>query len=32
MFDKSRAVEADNPFATFSEWSSDEDEKAYRAL
>ncbi len=30
--DKAPAEETDNPFAVFSEWSSEADEKAYRSL
>jgi hypothetical protein len=30
--DKAPAHEADNPFAIFSEWSSETDEKAYADL
>ena len=32
MLDKARANEADDPFAAFSEWSSEADEKAYGGL
>ena len=32
LLDKSPANEADNPFAAFSEWSSEADEKAYGDL
>jgi antitoxin PrlF len=32
LLDKAPANEADNPFATFSEWSNDADEKAYGGL
>jgi AbrB family looped-hinge helix DNA binding protein len=32
MLDKAPANEADDPFAAFSEWSSEADEKAYRDL
>jgi hypothetical protein len=30
--DKAPAKETDNPFAVFSEWSSEADEKAYRSF
>jgi antitoxin PrlF len=32
MLDKTPANEADDPFASFSEWSSNADEKAYGSL
>jgi antitoxin PrlF len=32
LIDKALANEADDPFATFSEWSSEADEKAYGGL
>ncbi len=32
LLDKTPANEADDPFATFSEWSNDADEKAYGGL
>ena len=32
LLDKAPANEADDPFATFSEWSNEADEKAYGAL
>jgi len=32
MIDKAPVSEADDPFATFSEWSSEADEKAYANL
>jgi antitoxin PrlF len=32
LLDKVAAGEADDPFATFSEWSSEADEKAYANL
>jgi antitoxin PrlF len=32
LLDKAPATEADDPFAAFSEWSSDADEKAYGSL
>ena len=32
LLDKAPANEADDPFATFSEWSSEADEKAYGRL
>jgi antitoxin PrlF len=32
LIDKSPAGEADDPFAAFSEWSSEADEKAYGDL
>jgi antitoxin PrlF len=32
LLDKAPANEADDPFATFSEWSSVPDEKAYGGL
>jgi len=32
MIDKAPAGEADDPFATFTEWSSEADEKAYADL
>jgi antitoxin PrlF len=32
MLDKAPANETDDPFAAFSEWSSDADEKAYGSL
>jgi antitoxin PrlF len=32
LLDKAPANEADDPFATFSEWSNAPDEKAYRSL
>ncbi len=32
LFDKAPANEADDPFATFSEWSHEADEKAYGDL
>jgi len=32
VLDKARASEADDPFATFSEWSNEADEKAYGGL
>ena len=32
MIDKAPASEADDPFATFTEWSSEADEKAYAGL
>jgi AbrB family looped-hinge helix DNA binding protein len=32
ILDKAPANEADDPFAAFSEWSSEADEKAYRNL
>ena len=32
LLDKAPAAEADDPFATFSEWSGDADEKAYRRI
>ncbi len=32
MLDKAPANEADDPFAAFSEWSSEADEKAYGGL
>jgi antitoxin PrlF len=32
LLDKAPANEADDPFATFTEWSSDADEKAYGNL
>ena len=32
MLDKAPAGEADDPFATFSEWSNEADEKAYGSL
>lgn len=32
LLDKAPAHEADDPFAAFSEWSSDADEKAYGSL
>jgi antitoxin PrlF len=32
LLDKATANEADNPFAAFSEWSSEADERSYRGL
>ncbi len=32
LLDKAPAHEADDPFATFSEWSNEADEKAYGGL
>jgi antitoxin PrlF len=32
LIDKAPAKEADDPFATFSEWSNEADEKAYGSL
>lgn len=32
LLDKAPASEADDPFATFSEWASEADEKAYGDL
>ena len=32
LIDKAPANEADDPFATFSEWSNEADEKAYGGL
>jgi antitoxin PrlF len=32
VIDKAPAPEGDDPFATFSEWSSEADEKAYGGL
>jgi antitoxin PrlF len=32
LIDKAPANEADDPFATFSEWSNEADEKAYESL
>ena len=32
LIDKAPAHEADDPFASFSEWSSEADEKAYAGL
>ena len=32
LIDKAPAGEADDPFATFSEWSNEADEKAYDGL
>ena len=32
LIDKAPANEADDPFATFTEWSSEADEKAYANL
>jgi antitoxin PrlF len=32
LLDKARPSEADDPFATFSEWSNEADEKAYGGL
>jgi len=32
LLDKAPAGEIDDPFATFTEWSSDADEKAYGGL
>jgi antitoxin PrlF len=32
LLDKAPAKEADDPFAAFSEWSSDADQKAYGSL
>ena len=32
LLDKAPANEADDPFATFSEWSNEADEKAYGGL
>ncbi len=32
LLDKAPATEADDPFAAFSEWSSEADEKAYGNL
>jgi antitoxin PrlF len=32
LLDKAPTNEADDPFAAFSEWSSDADEKAYGSL
>jgi antitoxin PrlF len=32
LIDKASANENDDPFATFSEWSSEADEKAYAGL
>ncbi len=32
LLDKAPANEADDPFAAFSEWASDADEKAYSKL
>ena len=32
VIDKAPANEADDPFATFTEWSSEADEKAYGSL
>ncbi len=32
LLDKAPASEADDPFATFSEWSNEADEKAYGNL
>jgi antitoxin PrlF len=32
LLDKAPATEADDPFAAFSEWSSDADENAYGSL
>jgi antitoxin PrlF len=32
LLDKTAANEADDPFAAFSEWSSEADEKAYGSL
>jgi antitoxin PrlF len=32
LIDKAPASEADDPFATFSEWSNEADEKAYGGL
>jgi antitoxin PrlF len=32
LLDKAPAAEADDPFAAFSEWSSEADEKAYGNL
>jgi antitoxin PrlF len=32
LLDKAHANEADDPFATFSEWSNAADEKAYGSL
>lgn len=32
LIDKALANETDDPFATFSEWSSEADEKAYAGL
>ena len=32
LLDKASANEADDPFATFSEWSNEADEKAYGSL
>jgi antitoxin PrlF len=32
LLDKAPAAEADDPFAAFSEWSSEADEKAYADL
>ena len=32
LLDKAPASESDDPFAAFSEWSSEADDKAYRGL
>jgi len=32
MIDKAPASEADDPFATFTEWSSEADDKAYASI
>jgi antitoxin PrlF len=32
IIDKARAAEAEDPFASFSEWSGEADEKAYGKL
>ncbi len=32
LLDKARMTEGDDPFAAFSEWSSEADEKAYGSL
>jgi antitoxin PrlF len=32
LLDKAHADEGDDPFATFSEWSNEGDEKVYRSL
>jgi antitoxin PrlF len=32
LIDKAPASDADDPFATFTEWSSEADEKAYAGL
>jgi hypothetical protein len=32
LLDKAPSSEPDDPFATFSEWSSEADEKAFRDL